>query len=199
MSAPVEVQSLDDDQSSELAIDKRQIAELKQQAAALLRGLNDAQYNWRPQPGCWSMAQCLAHIVVTDEIYIPALEKCVADARAKGTLGSGPFHHGRLGNWFVRSMDAPAKTRYKNPERATPAAEQTLAKGLADFNAIHDRVLELVEHANGVNLTRAKFRSPFLKLLKLSLGQGIALMLAHARRHLWQAGELRKRPGFPQV
>ena len=55
----------------ELAEDARQIAQLKEQAAALLHGLNDVQYNWRPASGCWSMAQCVAHIVVTDEIYIP--------------------------------------------------------------------------------------------------------------------------------
>jgi hypothetical protein len=71
-----------------------------------------------------------------------------------------------------------------------------LAAGLANFNLIHDRVLLFVEQADGVNLARAKFRSPFSKLLKLSLGQGTAVMLAHARRHLWQASEVRQCPDF---
>ncbi len=184
--------------NSELTDDLRQIAQIKEQAAALLRGLSDTQYNWQPAPGRWSMAQCLAHIVITDDIYVPVLETCIADARKKGMLGDGPFQHGRLGNWFVRSMDAPAKKRFKNPKSVTPPPEQPLAKGLADFNAIHDRVLQLVHQANGVDLGRAKFRSPFLKLLKFSLGQGIAVMLSHARRHLWQAGEVRKHPDFPK-
>ncbi|HKW32130.1 MAG TPA: hypothetical protein VJN92_03940 [Candidatus Acidoferrum sp.] len=56
------------------------------------------------------------------------------------------------------SMDVPAKRRFKNPERITPPAEETLATGLADFNGIHDRVLQLVEHTNGMNLARAKFQ-----------------------------------------
>lgn len=184
--------------NSELAEDVRQVVQIKEQAAALLRGLSDAQYNWSPEPGRWSMAQCLAHIVVTDDMYLPVLEKCIADARKQGTLSSGPFHHGWFGNWFVRSMDAPAKRRFKNPKSITPPAEQPLAQGLADFNTMHDRVLQLVHEANGVDLARAKFRSPFLKLLKLSLGQGLAIMLSHARRHLWQAGEVRKHPDFPK-
>ncbi|HKW34609.1 MAG TPA: DinB family protein [Candidatus Acidoferrum sp.] len=184
--------------NSELAEYARQIAELKDQAAALLRGLGYVQYNWRPAADSWSMAQCIAHIVLTDEIYIPVLGKCVVDARARGLLGSGPFRHGRLGNWFVRSMDAPAKRRFKNPKQITPREEQTLAAGLANFNVIHDHILLLVKQADGVNLSRAKFRTPFLKLLKLSLGQGIAVMLAHGRRHLWQASEVRKRPDFPK-
>jgi hypothetical protein len=95
-------------------------------------------------------------------------------------------------------MDAPAKKRFKNPQMITPPPEQPLTKGLADFITVHDRVLQLVYQANGVDLGRARFRSPFLKLLKLSLGQGIAVMLAHARRHLWQAGEVQKHPDFPK-
>src|SRR5215510_11157889 len=89
--------------NSELADDACQIAQIKEQAAVLLRGLSDAQYNWRPAAGCWSMAQCVAHVVITDDIYIPVLENCIADARKKEMLGNGPFRHGALGNWFVRS------------------------------------------------------------------------------------------------
>jgi hypothetical protein len=184
--------------NSELAGDVQQIAQIREQAATLLRGVSDAQYNWRPEPGRWSMAQCVSHIVITDEIYVPVLENCIADARKKGLVGDGPFHHGAIGNWFVRSMDAPAKKRFKNPKMITPPPEQPLAKGLADFNAVHDRLLAVVHQASGVDLGRAKFRSPFLKVMRFSLGQGLAVMLAHARRHLWQAGEVQRHPGFPK-
>jgi len=183
--------------NSELAEDERQVAQIKEQAAALVRGLSDAQYNWRPGPGRWSMAQCLGHIVVGAEAYFPTLEICIAEGRKKGLTGNGPFHYGWFGNWFVRSMDAPPTRRMKNPARITPPPEQPLEKGLQDFNAAHDRLLQLIAQANGVDLGRAKFRSPLLKLIKLSLGQGIAVLLAHARRHLWQANEVRKHPDFP--
>jgi DinB family protein len=106
--------------NSELADYTRQVAEVKDQAAALLRGLNAVQYNWRPAVGSWSIQQCVAHIALTDEIYLPVLEKCVVDARAGGLLCTGPFQHGQLGNWFVRSMDAPAKRRFTNPKQITP-------------------------------------------------------------------------------
>ncbi len=182
----------------ELADDERQIAQIKEQAATLVRGLSDAQYNWHPGSGQWSMAQCLAHIVIGNEVYFPVLQACVSEARKKGLTGNGPFRYGWLGNWFVRSMDAPPKRRFKNPPRLTPPPEQPLEKGVAEFNAAHDRLLQMIVAANGVDLGRAKFRSPLLKLLKLSLGQGFALMLSHGRRHLWQAGEVRKHPDFPK-
>ena len=182
----------------ELADDERQIAQIKEQAAALVRGLSDAQYNWHPGPGQWSMAQCLAHITIGNEVYFPTLEACISEARKKGLTGHGPFRYGWFGNWFVRSMDAPPKMRMKNPARITPPPEQPLEKGVADFNAAHDRLLQVIVAANGVDLGRAKFRSPLLKLLKLSLGQGFGVLLSHARRHLWQANEVRKHPDFPK-
>ncbi|HTC94991.1 MAG TPA: DinB family protein [Terriglobales bacterium] len=182
----------------ELADDERQIAHIKEQAAALVRGLSDAQYNWHPGPGQWSMAQCLAHIVMGNEAYFPVLEACISEARKKRLTGNGPFHYGWFGNWFVRSMDAPPKRRFKNPPRLTPPPEQPLEKGATDFNAVHDRLQQIIVAANGVDLARAKFRSPLLKLLKLSLGQGFGVLLSHARRHLWQANEVRKHPDFPK-
>lgn len=183
----------------ELAEYERQVIQLKELTAALVRGLSDTQFNWHPGPGRWSIAQCLGHIVAGNEVYFPALEASMTRARDKGLVGDGPFHHGRIGNWFVRYMDAPPKRRMKNPKRLTPPPEQPLTKGLAEFNANHDRLLQLIVNANGLDLGRASFRSPLFKLLKLSLGQAIAVLPAHARRHLWQASQVRKDPGFPKA
>jgi len=182
----------------ELAEYERQVIQVKELAAALVQGLNDAQFNWQPAPGRWSIAQCLAHIAAGNEVYFPALEVSMARARKKGLVSDGPFHHGRIGNWFVRYMDAPPKRRMKNPKRITPPPEQRLAKGVAEFNATHDRLLQLIVAANGLDLGRASFRSPLFKLLKLSLGQALAVLPAHARRHLWQATEVRKHASFPK-
>jgi hypothetical protein len=190
--------STDSTLNPELVEGQRQIAQIKEQAATLVQGLSDAQYNWHPAPDRWSIAQCVAHIVVGNEIYFPVFETCIAQARKKGLTGNGPFHYGWLGNWFVRTLDAPPKRRMKNPAPITPPPEQPLAKGIADFNAAHDRLLQFMLAANGLDLGRAKLRSPLLKLLKLSLGQGFALQLAHARRHLWQANEVRKHAEFPK-
>jgi len=94
MNAPSTPSPLNAELAPELAEDARQIAQIKEQAAGVVRGENDAQYSWRPAPGRWSMAQCLAHIVVGDDVYFPSLEVCIAEARKKGLTGNGPFHHG---------------------------------------------------------------------------------------------------------
>ncbi len=40
----------------------RQFEDLKRDARQLTEGLSDAQLNWSPAPGRWSMAQCLEHL-----------------------------------------------------------------------------------------------------------------------------------------
>ena len=44
---------------------------------------------------------------------------------------------------------------------------------------------------------RVRFGSPFLPLLRFSLGTGFALILAHNRRHLWLMNELMQHPDHP--
>jgi len=39
--------------------------------------------------------------------------------------------------------------------------------------------------------------SPGSRLLRMSLGDALALVLAHERRHLWQLRQLRADPAFP--
>ena len=55
-----------------------------------------------------------------------------------------------------------------------------------EFLSIHGRMLELVVEANGLDLAAIKVRSP-AGPVKFGLGQRIALLDKHDRRHFWQA------------
>ena len=61
------------------------------------------------------------------------------------------------------------------------------------------RRLSCVESSRGLDLGKARFRSPFSSLVKLSLGTGIELLLAHNRRHVWLMREVMEQPGFPSA
>jgi hypothetical protein len=45
--------------------------------------------------------------------------------------------------------------------------------------------------ADGLDLRRARMRSPVLRWLSYSLGTGLVGFLAHERRHVWQARQVR--------
>jgi len=62
---------------------------------------------------------------------------------------------------------------------------------VADFMEWQDKLGATIRRADGLDLVRPRGRSPALPLIKWSLGALIAITLAHERRHLWQARQVR--------
>ena len=115
---------------------RSEFASAREDAAALLEGLGDAQFNWRRAPGTWSMAQCLDHLNLTGRKYLRALDRAIDEGRAKNLVGKGPFRYGLLECWAVRAMDAPPMFRMKAPKAFAPASEGRLAESLEAFRAL---------------------------------------------------------------
>jgi hypothetical protein len=69
---------------------------------------------------------------------------------------------------------------------------------MAAFRAYQVQYIDRLRQANGLDLARARVRSPVSKWIVMPLGTGFAAMTAHERRHLWQAGRIVDAPGFPR-
>lgn len=162
-----------------------QIEWQKVEVASLLEGVSEEQFNWRPAEGSWSVGEHLSHLSKVIRPYLTAIDGAVALARAKEVLGEGPYRHGWLGNRFVRSMEPPVKLKVKAPKLVLPASGEPLQLVLDEFQAAQDDVLASMRGAIGVDLGRARIRSPYLKLLKLSVGQAYGAIVVHNRRHIW--------------
>ena len=182
---------------SDLLDYRRQIEAVNLDARDLLAGLTEAQFNWRPTPGHWSIAECLDHLTVTNREFVEGIKKAISDARSKGLTGRGPFRHGWIGNMFVRSLEPPVKMKFKAPKIFKPRPDQSLEATTRDFFSTQDELLRLIEESNGINLARAKVASPVTRLMKLSLGQAFGLIITHDRRHLWQARQVKGNQAFP--
>jgi DinB superfamily len=183
----------------ELADFAEQIANIRNDFKKLTSDLNETQLGWRTHPGRWSIAQCLHHIVLGHQEYIRSIDNAILQARERNLFGSGPFKYGWFGSWFARSLDAPPKFKMKHPKLIAPLPDPPARKVVADFEAVHLELLRLLEQANGIDLARAKMTSPLSRLVRLSLGQAFAVLTAHARRHIWQAWQVRNHPSFPKA
>jgi hypothetical protein len=190
---------MDEPLATDLQDYKRQIEAVSQDARDLLAGLSEAQINWRPAPAHWSIAECLDHLTVTNRELTERIEAATSEARAKGLTGRGPFRHSIIGNMIVRSMEPPAKMKFKAPKIFKPRPDQSLEAVTREFFKTQDELLRLIEAANGINLARVKITSPVTRLIKLSLGQAFGLIATHARRHLWQARQVKGNQTFPAI
>jgi hypothetical protein len=157
---------------------------------ALAGGLTDEQFNWRPPTGAWSVAQCIEHLNATARLYLPALDEGIADAIRRGFYGEGPFRYSWFARMFVRSIEPPVKRRFKAAKSFLPPASRPRHESMAAFRAYQVQFIDRLRQANGLDLARARVRSPAVRWIRLQLGAGFALMVAHERRHLWQASNV---------
>lgn len=165
----------------------------------LVLPLTKSQLEWQPKPGVWSIGQCLEHLNMTLEQFLPAVDLAMEKGRKAGKLSPGPFRHGWLMRKFLASMEPPVKTKMRAAKVIQPAPEVNKEPLLQEFRDWREQLRQRIVAADGLDLKKIKVQSPFLRLLWWDLGTAIQVMAAHDRRHLWQAEQVRKEAAFPMV
>jgi hypothetical protein len=177
---------------------RRHFERLADDADALVAGLTDDQFAWKPTPQAWSIAQCIDHLNVTARLYLLQLDEGIANAIRQGLYGGGPFVYWWFARMFVRMLEPPPRLRMKTPALFQPPAERPRREIMAAFRAYQVQYIDRLRQANGLDLARARVRSPAASWIFLPLGSGFAAMIAHERRHLWQATQVMQAPEFPR-
>jgi len=185
--------------NSELAELDRQIAAAKADGASVVSGLDTKQFNWRPDPNTWSIAECLLHLNIVADRYVHLLENTLADARAQGRTAPGPFRFGMLDRWILENTEPPPKRKFKAPRSYKPTDDQPLTAVLPTFLHLQDQLAERIVQANGLDLKAVKVPTPGFGPVKLNLYITLAWIASHQRRHLWQARQVRNHAAFPRA
>jgi len=171
-------------------------------AESITHGLTPEQFAWRPEPGRWSIGECFAHLNVSNTIALPAIEAGIAQGRASGKTGQGPFQYGFLARKFIASQEPPAKKKFKAPKAFLPPAGVDLDATVAEYRRISAELKRLTREADGLHLARVKIQLPALPaalraVVRMPLGGQLLLTTTHDRRHLWQAEQVKNEAGFP--
>lgn len=137
----------------------------------------------RPKPDSWSAAECLTHLTLTTEMLVPVWRAALADARASGLTGQGPFKMdlaGRITNWVLQP---PPRIRVKAPPILQPVAAGDVLSG---FLASQAQLLDAVSDSAGLALDRIKV-APVGPRVRYNLWASFQVAETHQRRHLLQA------------
>jgi hypothetical protein len=171
-------------------------------ARQLVAGLNDAQFNWKPTPHRWSIAQCLKHLVLTGTMAANEQEATIAQLRQKNKRSDGPYAYrgipAKMGSMLMGGVEPPVKKKFKTAKKVVPASHHERDALLKEFLAVYGRLGQLVTEAKGLDLGAGRVGLP-VPFFSIRLGQSIPFEIAHARRHLWQAHQVRDDPSFPTV
>ena len=168
-----------------------------QAAKKLVTELTEEQLNWQPAPGSWSVGQCLEHLCITNEAYLPPISVAVNEKPDAPVEQISP---GWFWRWFIRSFvePSPATKRASAPAKIRPTA-QVGASVLERFLAGNESCRELMVGARAKNVNRIRFWNPFISGIRFTVGTGLQIIVGHERRHLPHRRSRVRVPSLPPI
>jgi hypothetical protein len=167
-----------------------------ERALKLVDGLDEEQLNWQPAQGCWSVGQCLEHLCITNEAYLPPISAAVKERP------DGPVEQiipGWFGGWFIRNFiePSPQGKRAPAPAKIRPTARVGLSV-LDRFLSSNHVCRTLIADARNKDVNHIRFWNPLVKGIRFTVGTGLEIIAGHERRHLLQAERVRNSTNFPR-
>ena len=153
----------------------------------LVKSTDPRFFTVRPTPGSWSAAECLSHLSISTEQFLPVLRQSIDEAKAKGlTSTKKPSMDvvGRVLRWF---LEPPIRSRVKTAAPFVPKSVRAKAEAFGEFSSLQSKLIDLLHEADGLDLKKIRLISPFDKRVKYNLYSAFRIVVAHQRRHLWQA------------
>lgn len=138
---------------------------------------SNADFNRRLIPRSWSIAQCIHHLNLTTDAFLPAWR----DAERVVVAGHGT--ESRPYGWLLRrmlwTMEPPYRMKTKTAEGFQPGEVDGGHSTLEAFRERQPLVKGAAREACGYDLTRSRVRSPFVSWMRYPLGFSFDLFAAH--------------------
>lgn len=173
----------------------RLVAELEHAQARLDR-LGDLvpedRWGKRSDQSRWSVGECIAHLNLTSEAYIPRIRKAIEEAR-KLPPKNGRYSRDLIG-WLFGKMVGPLPKigkmrigRVKTTPGFVPTGSFPKPELLAEFKRLQLELISLVRECDGLAIDKVKITSPFGEKVQYNCYAALVLLPRHEERHLQQA------------
>lgn len=156
-----------------------------------LKGLSEAQLNWKADTSRWSIYQCTEHIALSETMIFQWIQMTEHQP-------AGPDKHGEVkyttDKLVTMSLDRSHKAQA--PEMLKPEAKfANTQAALTSYILRRDSTIEYLK------MTQDDLKDHFIThpvFGTLDLYQGLFLLAAHSERHTLQIEEVMADPNFPK-
>ena len=175
----------------QLAVVKEQYLLARERLRQICAGVTDEVWAAGSIEGGWSIAECVVHLNLTTDAYLPKIDDAITEGQRRGLAGSGPFSRGLMGALLIWWLEPPYKRGTKTAPAFAPSDVPTMAETLEMFDQRQQQLQIRVDRASGLALDKLKVVSAFDGRITYNLYATLAILAAHQRRHLWQAEQVR--------
>jgi hypothetical protein len=168
------------------------VTDLERSRAIFLEAIADvkteAQWNYKPAPDRWSVAECAAHIIAAEEYFrqnvATALKSPAAAAANQADRDA-----------TIAKMIRDRSQRFQAPTQLEPTGKVVpKPQAVADFNATRNKTLDYVRTTKDALRDHAAGTPP-----NQTTAYQLMLMLSgHTERHTAQLLEVKASPGYPR-
>ncbi len=153
--------------------------------AQSLYDLSNEELNFRSDIKSWSILECLEHLNIYGNFYLPEIESTIR----KATISpENEFRPGFLGDYFAKSMQPKAKlNKMKTFKKTDPIGSKLDRNVIDNFILQQNKLLELLAASNKVNLNKLKTGISISKWIRIKLGDTFRFVIYHNQRHILQA------------
>jgi hypothetical protein len=158
----------------------------------LAESIPDDRWNVRRDPSAWSAAECVAHLNLTSEAYIPRIQKAIEEAR-KLPPHRGKYHRDFVGWLFAKLVGPLPKIgkrrigKVKTTPSFVPTGDHPKQVTLAEFKRLQGEIMNLVKECDGLAIHKTKIVSPFGEKVSYNTFSTFHILSTHEERHLQQA------------
>lgn len=149
--------------------------------------LSEEQLNFKKSPESWSILECLEHLNLYGDFYLPEIERQILAAPKKAD--ALVFKSGWLGNYFANSMlpKSGKLNKMKTFKKMDPANSDLPLTTIDRFLKQQDQLKSLLALAQETDLTKTTTGITLTSLLRFRLGDTFRFFINHIERHVKQA------------
>ncbi|MFC4872581.1 DinB family protein [Negadavirga shengliensis] len=152
--------------------------------ATSLKSKSDKELNWRENPESWSILECIEHLNLYGNYYLPEITDALSRTKTKG---ESHFKSGVLGNYFANSMLPKEKLNKMKTFKDKNPLNSRLDRSVIDtFIDQQLQLINLLDRSRKVSLNKVKIGISIAKWLKLKLGDTFRFIINHNIRHIKQ-------------
>lgn len=180
--------------NQQLAEIKNQLDAASDKAARIVNAVDFEQLYKRPKPDKWSIAECLVHLNLSSQAEIAEIDGAIENAPPGNANVQKPFKMDLLGGFLKWMLEPPPLffSKMKTTKLFQPVEVESVGEVLPEFLALQEQLKARVDMVAALPLDRIKIRSPFDRRVKYNLFSFFHILLAHERRHLWQAEKVKQ-------
>ena len=154
--------------------------------------LSAEQLNWKPSIETWSLGQCFEHLIVTNNLYFPNIQKVIDGTHRNNFFSKIPFSTNLIAIAMKNALNPDQKRKMKTFKVFEPSTSNVTATIIEDFAENNLKLIEMIEACKDFDLHKIKIAEPLSVLLNLRLDDAFEILVMHEKRHLLQAERVLK-------